>query len=43
VDLLIRPKLTSYSRTEMDSGKIKELIDKGYQTTVQKIEESPIF
>jgi NTE family protein len=43
VDLLIRPKLTSYSRTEMDPEKIGGLIEEGYQTTMQKIEESELY
>ncbi len=41
VDLLIRPELSSYSRTEDDPEKLRELIEKGYQAA-QKVMENKI-
>lgn len=37
VDLLIRPKLSSFSRTVDDPEKLRELIDKGYQAAKHKL------
>ncbi|MFH5884152.1 patatin-like phospholipase family protein [Halalkalibaculum sp. DA3122] len=37
VDLLIRPKLASYSRTVDDPEKLRELIDKGYHAANKKL------
>ena len=38
VDLLIRPELSSYSRTEIDSEKIKGLIKEGYDTASEALQ-----
>jgi NTE family protein len=43
VDLLIRPELSSYSRTDTDSKKITELIERGYQATIEKLDSSEGF
>jgi len=37
VDLLIRPELSSYSRTEIDSDKMSELIEEGYNTAKEAL------
>ncbi len=39
VDLLIRPKLSSYSRTVDDPQKLRELIEKGYEATISELGE----
>lgn len=39
VDLLIRPKLTSYNRTDTGPEKILEIIEKGYLETKKVLEE----
>lgn len=38
IDLLICPELSSYSRTEIDSEKIKGLINEGYRTADEALE-----
>lgn len=40
VDLLIRPKLSGYSRTEIDPEKMQGLIEEGYQATCLILESS---
>ena len=40
VDLLIRPKLSSYSRTVDDPEELRALIAKGYQAAKQKLSEN---
>lgn len=39
IDLLIRPELSSYSRTVDDPEKLRELIEKGYQTALESLNE----
>jgi NTE family protein len=43
VDLLIRPELSEYSRTEIDPEKIKGLIEEGYNVAYESLSKSSIF